>query len=110
MINRFDMDDFGILSAKKADYIAHNRMEINDKTDMAMSLLFQNAIAYACLHNETTANIPLEKVSVTATEVVLRCKHLFEELGYEVAVTAIQIACDSEHITFNIKISWGPVG
>ena len=106
MINQGDLGDFGILSAKDADYISHNQIDDMDKTIMHVEILVNNFIARAALKNKTETCITLDNLSFNTADTLVTVKKLLEDLGYDVVLEIISCSLLSKKTIFMFKISW----
>ena len=106
MINQGDLGDFGILSAKDADYISHNQIDDKDKAIMHIEILVNDFKATAALKNETETCVTLDNLSFDTADTLVTVKKLLEDLGYDVVLEVISCNLLPKKTIFILKISW----
>ena len=106
MINTGDLNDFGMIPARKADYISHNKMESEDKSAMIIVLSLNILIAKAALNNEFKIERTFYDMGEKASRIMFMAQRLLEDMGYAVCLSIYDLPINPSKTAYTFEIKW----
>ena len=106
MLASQDLFNFGVPSAKDADYLASNKMSDEEKQKLHLIQLISTNIRDTALANKSKTSETISNELIANIDMMNEIKQLLEEVGYDISLDVITTPFLPEKAVYTFHISW----
>lgn len=106
MLNSQDLFNFGVPSAKDADYLSSNKMTDDEKQKLHLIQSISTNIRDTALANESKTSETISNELIANIDIMNEIKQLLEEIGYDISLDVITTPFFPGKAVYTFHISW----
>ena len=106
MLASQDLFNFGVPSAKDADYLASNKMSDEEKQKLHLIQSISTNIRDTALANKSKTSETISNELIANIDMMNEIKQLLEEVGYDISLDVITTSFLPEKAVYTFHISW----
>lgn len=106
MLTPQDLLNFGMPSAKDADYLASNKMPDEEKQKLHFIQLISTNIRDTALANKSKTSETITNELIANIDTMNEIKQLLEKIGYDVSLDIITTPLFPKNAVYTFHISW----
>lgn len=106
MLTAQDLFNFGVPSAKDADYLASNKMSDDEKQKLYLIQLISTNIRDTALANKSKTSETISNELIANVDIMNEIKQLLEEIGYDISLDVITTPLFPEKAVYTFHINW----